>query len=596
MQRLTLGLALLSLVALHPAVYGQQPANPTQTQIQKSGIDNPIYKITINVVERSTKAINYRHRSGATPIDFRGTPLLPDSRGEAKVESKQGYIEIEVEFDKLQPATRFGPEYLTYVMWAITPEGRATNLGEVLLNGTKSKLNVTTELQAFGLVVTAEPYFAVTQPSDVVVMENTIRKDTEGKVEEVDAKYELLQRGQYTVNVPPTELKPISLDPQTPLELHEARNALRIARWAGADTSSTDTFQKASALLKQAEDYKTRKAGQKSIVMTAREAVQTAEDARLIALKRQADQRSALEKQAAADREARALADTQRARAAADDEARKRAQAETDQRIEAEKRARAEAETDRARLETQLAAERSARERDAIQADAERARKAAAEQAEKDQQALKAQSEREQQALKAQAESDQQALKAQAERDQQALKAEAERDQQALKAEANKSAKAAEQAQREKAELRQQLIQQFSLILETRDSARGLIVNMSDVLFDTAQSTLKPGAREKLAKVAGVILSHPGLKLEIEGHTDSVGTDEYNQVLSEKRAESAKDFLIKQGISQGAITSTGFGELKPVASNDNAAGRQVNRRVELVVSGEIIGITVVANQ
>ena len=209
-----------------------------QVQVQQGG-NNPIYKITINVVERTTKAINYRVRSGATKVDFRGTPLLPEARGEAKVESKQGYIEIEVEFDDLQAATRFGPEFLTYVMWAISPEGRATNLGEVILNGTKSKLDVTSELQAFGLIVTAEPHFAVTQPSDVVVMENFVRKDTVGKIEEVDAKFELLQRGQYTVNVPPAELKPIQLDKDTPLDLYEAQNALRIARWAGADKDAS---------------------------------------------------------------------------------------------------------------------------------------------------------------------------------------------------------------------------------------------------------------------------------------------------------------------------------------------------------------------
>src|SRR4029434_3971644 len=247
----------------------------------------PIYTITINVVARTTKAVNYQHRNGSTTIDFRGTPLMPAARGEAKVESKQGYMEVEVEFDNLQSATRFGPEFLTYVMWAITPEGRATNLGEVILNGTKSKLNVTTELQSFGLIVTAEPYFAVSQPSDAVVMENIVRKDTVGKVEEIDAKYELLQRGQYTVNVQPADLRPMALDKKTPLDLYEARNAVRIAKWAGADVAAAESFQKANKLLEQAESYQSRKAGSKPVAMTAREAVQTAEDARLITLKRQ---------------------------------------------------------------------------------------------------------------------------------------------------------------------------------------------------------------------------------------------------------------------------------------------------------------------
>src|SRR4029079_10324195 len=264
MRKLTMLLAIASvLIAAAPA--GAQ----SQGQVR---VKQPIYTITINVVDRSTKAINYQHRSGSTTIDFKGTPLMPEARGEAKVESKQGYIEVEVEFDDLQSATRFGPEFLTYVLWAITPEGRATNLGEIILNGSKSKLDVTTELQAFGLVVTAEPYFAVAQPSDAVVMENVIRKDTLGKVEEIDAKYELLQRGQYTVNVQPSDLRPIPLDKKTPLDLYEARNAVRIARWAGADNSASESFKKATKLLEQAEAYKARNAGNKSVSMTAREA------------------------------------------------------------------------------------------------------------------------------------------------------------------------------------------------------------------------------------------------------------------------------------------------------------------------------------
>ena len=312
----------------------------------------PIYTITINVVDRTTKAINYQHRNGSTTIDFQGTPLMPAARGEAKVESKQGYMEVEVEFDNLQSATRFGPEFLTYVMWAITPEGRATNMGEVILNGTKSKLDVTTELQAFGLIVTAEPYFAVSQPSDAVVMENFVRKDTVGKVEEIDAKYELLQRGQYTVNVLPADLKPIPLDKNTPLDLYQARNAVRIAKWAGADVSAAESFEKASKLLAQAEAYKTRKAGSKPIAMTAREAVQTAEDARLITLKNQAEARLAQERAASAGREATANAAAADARADANDAERARAAAQ--------------AQAERTRLDAQLAAQRAADEAKAL--------------------------------------------------------------------------------------------------------------------------------------------------------------------------------------------------------------------------------------
>src|SRR6185436_2487362 len=255
--------AFLTVCGVLAAQSAQAP-NPTQRPMPVNAGDTmPIYRVT--VVARTMKAINYNHRSGATKIDFRGTALLPKAHGEAKVESKQGYIEIEVEFRELQPATAYGPEYLTYVMWAITPAGRAMNLGEVLLNGTNSKLNVTTEMQSFGLVVTAEPYFAVTQPSDVVVMENSVRKDTIGAIEEMDAKYELLQRGQYTLNVNPSEIKPLKLDKRTPLELYEARNAVQIARWAGAEKYAADTFQKAKLGLQNAEGYLTGKSGKKPI-------------------------------------------------------------------------------------------------------------------------------------------------------------------------------------------------------------------------------------------------------------------------------------------------------------------------------------------
>jgi outer membrane protein OmpA-like peptidoglycan-associated protein len=566
LKRTSVIVALLILCAQ----YGLAQQNPTQIQVQKSG-DNPIYKITINVVERTTKAINYRVRSGATKIDFRGTPLLPEARGEAKVESKQGYIEIEVEFDDLQPATRFGPEFLTYVMWAISPEGRASNLGEVILNGTKSKLDVTSELQAFGLIVTAEPYFAVTQPSDVVVMENFVRKDTVGKIDEIDAKFELLKRGQYTVNVPPADLKPIPLDKDTPLDLYEAQNAIRIARWAGADKDAPDSYAKAAASLKQAEAYKARKAGTKPISMAAREAAQTAEDARLIALKRQEENRLAAERAASADREAQAkaaaaasaaaaaasAAAADRARLETEDAQRRKLQAEQEQRLEAERRARADA--DRARAEAERAAADA--QRVAAEATAQRER-LEAERAGRERQ------------------------EAEAKADQARNAADQARNA------AEQAQRAVEQAEREKLELRAQLVRQLNLILETRDTARGLIVNMSDVLFDTGQFTLRPGAREKLAKISGIILAHPGLSMQVEGHTDSVGSDELNMRLSEKRAFAVRDYLTAQGINSASITARGFGKTQPVVSNDTAAGRQQNRRVEMIVAGEVIGTSI----
>jgi len=541
--KMILAIALL-LFVVNTAGAAQELGTVGQAQFRQ-GDSTPIYKITISVVERTAKAINYRHRNGATKVDFGGTPLMPAARGEAKVESKQGYIEIEVEFDDLQSATRFGPEFLTYVMWAITPEGRATNLGEVILNGTKSKLNVTTEFQAFGLIVTAEPYFAVTQPSDVVVMENIIRKDTVGKIEEIEAKYELLERGQYTINVLPADLQPMVLDKNTPLDLYEARNAVRIAKWAGADVSAAESFQKARNLLEQAENYKTRKAGSKPIAMASREAVQTAEDARLIALKRQAEDRLEQERAASADRETLANLATDRAQAEADAAARGREQAEQEKRLESERRARAEAESATAQAQTALA---------------------------------------EAESLAAQA----RAASTKKEADLAAQRAALDRD--AAQAESEQARKAAtEQAEREKQELRDKLAEQLNRVLQTRDSARGLIVSMADVLFDTGKYTLRPVAREKLAKLSGILLTYSTLTLELEGHTDNVGTDESNLRLSERRANAVRDFLIHEGIDSSSVAARGFGEDVAVATNETSAGRQENRRVELVVSGDAIG-------
>jgi outer membrane protein OmpA-like peptidoglycan-associated protein len=165
---------------------------------------------------------------------------------------------------------------------------------------------------------------------------------------------------------------------------------------------------------------------------------------------------------------------------------------------------------------------------------------------------------------------------------------------QAAEAEAEKARQAAAKAESEKADMRAQLLAQLNSILQTNDSARGLIVNMSDVLFDTGSFTLKPGAREKLAKVSGILLAHPGLTMQIEGHTDSVGGDAFNVKLSEQRADSVKDFLGEQGVSLSSITAQGFGKAEPVATNDTAEGRQRNRRVEIVVNGDAIGTSTTA--
>jgi outer membrane protein OmpA-like peptidoglycan-associated protein len=522
------------------------PSNPTSPQSQTGTGTNadpitmeqtPHFKVS--VVERTTTAINYHSRSGATTVNFRGTELMPKARGEAKVESKQGYMEIEVEFDDMDKPSKLGSELMTYVLWAVTPQGRAQNLGEVRLNGTKGKLDVTTELQAFGMIVTAEPYYAVTQPSNLVVMENIIRKDTVGATEVINAKYELLERGGYV----PTgsAFNPVQLNPKVPLDFYMAQNAMRIAQLAQADKYATSTWDRAVQLYKQAEEYSTRKYLQpKPIATASREAIQTFEEARLISLRRQEEESLAQEREAARAR-------TEEARRRAEDEAARRAAAET----QAEEAARRREEAVKAQEKAQRIAEEQRRQ-------AEEAA-LARQQAETAQQAALAQQQQ-----------------AEAER-QRAMLAAQQAEQQRL------------QAEREKEEMRARLLQQLNTVLETRDTQRGLIVNMSDVLFDTGKSTLRPGAREKLAKISGIVLAYPGLKLEIEGHTDSVGSDAYNQRLSEKRAQSVRDYLIKQGVTEDVLTAMGLGESQPVASNNTAAGRQQNRRVEMVVSGEVIG-------
>ena len=540
--------------ATTPPTQSQQPLQ--QQSAQPSQQSSPLYQVT--VVAKTTKAINYRHLSGATKIDFRGTVLMPLAHGDAQVEGKRGAVRVQARFEKLEPATRFGPQFLTYVLWAVSPEGRADNLGEVLLEGSKSKLDVTAQLQAFALIVTAEPHFAVTQPSEVVVLENVVRADTIGDVEEMDAKFDLLQRGQYSFVE--GNAQPSALDSHIPLGLYEARNAVQIAKGMGAEKYASDSYQKAIQLLDQAESYQKKKSEKKQIDMAAREAVQTAEDARAITVKRLDEEKQAQERQAAADREAKAKADAEAAQ--------------------------------RASLEAQLAAERAAREK----AEAEAAKAAALAQ----QQAAEAEAQRNRIAAeeaarqKAEAEAaaaNAEAAKAAALAQQQAAQAAAQNaqaDAQRAQAEAEKARKAMQESEAEKAALRAQLLQQLNTILQTQDSARGLIVNMSDVLFDTASYTLKPAAREKLAKISGVVLAHPGLNLQIEGHTDSVGSDEYNQQLSENRAAAVRDYLIEQGVAPSSVIARGFGKTQPIASNDTPDGRQKNRRVELVVNGDAI--------
>ncbi len=501
-----------SALAASGFISAQEP-NPTTVQPQSQAVpmtqegmrdDVPLYKI--QVVGRDLPAINYFHRSGSTKIGFQGTDLFPQVKGDAKVDSGKGRTMIEANFEGLTPANGFGPEYLTYVLWAITPEGRPVNLGEILPTGSKDKdhINVTTDLQSFGLVVTAEPYYAVTMPSDLVIAQNFVIEDkTQGVIEAVNAHYSLLPRGAYAETAGRhTVLNPITRDERSPLELYEAINAVQIADAAGAEQYAADTMVTAKSALKNAEDIDAHSRDRKQTITFAREAVQSAEDARIITIRK------------------------------------------------------IKAEDDAAQLQAKNQAEQSAQ-----QAQAEAAQQAAArEQA--DEAARKAREAQQQAELNAQ-QAQQTAAQAQ---------------------------QTAQNASQQAAEARERLRSQLNAVLQTTETARGLIVNMSDVLFDFNKFSLKPEAREKLAKVSGILLSYPGLKLQVEGYTDSIGSDEYNQKLSEQRAGGVRDYLVAQSVPDSNITSKGYGKSDPVADNSTNQGRAENRRVELVVSGAAIGI------
>ncbi|MGP0017117.1 MAG: OmpA family protein [Candidatus Sulfotelmatobacter sp.] len=487
-------------------------------------------------VSRTTKAVHYRLQGGTTKVNFRGTDLLQRASGEARVEGKKTNFEVDAKFEGLEDATKFGLEFLTYVAWAVSPQGRPVNLGEVSLDHNGSAhLKAYTDLQTFGMIVTAEPYFAVTQPGNMVVMESASVNGGGGEF--IDAKYELVTRGTYSSTNTHIQDAIFGIDSKTPLELFEARNAVRIAHIAAADKYAASILSKAGQQLMHAEEIYRQKQNKAAVEAAAKEATETAEEARLMAVKQKAEDEA---QAAAAAREAKARAD-----AAA--EAKRRADAEAAQAQAEQARAQAEqakAEAERMKEEAVAAAQEAARQKE----EAEKA-------------------------------------KADAVAQQQVLAAETDK----ARAAAAQSESLRQQAEKEKQELRARLLQQLNSILATRDSARGLIANMSDVLFRSGSFELLPGARERLAKVSGIVLAYPSLHVAIEGHTDSVGSDEYNQNLSERRAEAVRDYFVQQGISSSAVEARGFGKSEPIASNDTAEGRQQNRRVELVLSGDAIG-------
>jgi outer membrane protein OmpA-like peptidoglycan-associated protein len=506
----------------------------------------------LDAITKTVNAIGYDVGGGKTTIDFKGTELMPQATGTAKVKAKKGYTEIEAAVKNLAQPTKFGAEFLTYVLWAASTEGSANNLGELIINKDgNAKLKVSTRLSVFSLLVTAEPYFAVGKPSEILVLENEIQKNTKGRIIPVN-DYKLLKKAQYQKLENPLSL---SLDlKNVPIEMYEARNAVEIARSRGAEKDASEVFAKAETSLQIAERSLENRDKKRDIISKARQAVQFSEDARVLATQRQEEARIKQEREAAAanakaEAEAKAATDAAEAKRKADAEAKHQAE------LAAAKEELLKAEQQR---QVELAAAKEA--------------------------LLKT----EQQRQAAMAAAREAQIKAEA--DAAAVRAKAEAD--ALKAKEEAANAEAERARRAAEALRSQLLEQFSRILETHDTPRGLVVNMADVLFDTGKYDLRQLAREKLARLAGIILAHPGLKLEVEGHTDSTGTDMLNQRLSEQRGASVRDYLIEQGLSDANITSKGFGETMPVADNSTAAGRQKNRRVEIIVSGVVIGTAI----
>ena len=497
---------------------GAQEANPTERQqpdAQQTPVElnhgEPLYKI--EVVARDIPAINYFHRDKSTKIGFKGTSLLPEAHGWAEIKAQGGRTVVELHLAGLSPGERFRSGIHDVRGLGRHAGGAPREPGRSAADGGKdrSDMTVTANLQAFGIIVTAEPYYAVTMPSDVVVAQNVVEDSTQGVIEQVNAHYTLLPRGAYTETAGRhTVIHPVTRDDRSPLELYEAVNAVNIADAGGATKYASDTMTTARTALQNAQDMDRRKGSDRKQVITyAREAVQAAEDARIITIRKIKEEDDAAQRKAREDAELSA----KQSQEDAEQQARQRADAE------------------------------------AAQRDAE---------------------EREKHAREAQAQADQQRQQA---------------EQARLQAE-----QGAQQAQQQAAQMREQLKNQLNQVLQTRETARGLIVNMSDVLFDFNKYTLKPQAREKLAKVSGILLAYPNLKLQVEGYTDNIGSEEYNQKLSEQRADSVRDYLVSQSVPDGNITAQGYGKTHPIADNSSNSGRAENRRVEMVVSGNAIGV------
>lgn len=470
-----------------------------------------------DVINKSIKAVGYEVGGGATKVIFRGTGAAPQASGEAKVEAKTGGTSIELKVTSMPQPTALGAEFLTYVLWTVTPDGNTTNIAEIPIdNQGNGKLSAKAQSQTFAMIVTAEPYFAVQLPSEVVVLENDTKKNTKGKIYP-DNDYKLMKRSQYSKMGNPLALTPDLK--KVPLDMYEARNAVDIAKSQKAEQYAPEVLSKAVSSLQLAENSLTSQADKSQIITNARQTIQFAEDARALSAERQEEERIQKEKDAAAA----AAAAKAKAEADAAAAAEAKRQAELAAAREAQLKAEAAAQSAEQRAEAQQAAAKAAAEQAALQAKEQAAREEAA------------------------------------------------------------------RAQAATAALRAQLLQQLNEVLQTTDTPRGLVVNMADVLFQTGKYALSQDAQLKLAKLSGIIQAHPGLNLAIEGHTDTTGSADFNMKLSQQRADGVRQFLISQGLSPDTITAKGLGQENPVADNSTAAGRKLNRRVEIIVSGEVIG-------
>jgi outer membrane protein OmpA-like peptidoglycan-associated protein len=521
----------------------------------------------VQMIARTTQAIDYR-RGDHTDLDLTGTNLMPGVTGQAKIINKRGLTDIHVDVENLRSANALDAAYLTYVLWAISPEGIPKNIGELVEKNGKGSLHTTTNLQAFALVITAEPDFAVAQPSELVIAENALRPTTKGTTEPINVHYQVFPRSIYLSQESPAAANIYRDHKNAPLDLMEARNAVRIAEGSHASQYASDALRRAHDSLQEAEDSFNSHHSSKTIETAARSAVQSAEEARALSVRAEHQARLDRERHEAEERaknaQSQAATAQQQAQQAETDReaAERRAQEQRDQAEQARRQAQVEAEQRR-----QLEAQNQAAQQQAQQAQ---------------QQAELQRQQAEQAQQQAQSEAQQRAAA-----EQQAQQTAQQADE--ARRQAQQAQQRAQQAESQQQQLRQQLRDQLNQVLQTRDTVRGLIVSMPDVLFDTGSATLKPTARERLAKVSGILIAHPDIRVEVDGYTDSTGDPTFNEQLSQQRAASVQTYLAQQGVPGGSISIHGFGQANPMASNDTAAGRQQNRRVELVVSGESIG-------